>query len=44
VPPADPATFPVTGIAYVADQSEENIPSREEAANLAKQFIAAQPR
>lgn len=44
VPHADPAAFPVAGVAYVADQSEENIPSREEAANLAKQFIAAQPR
>jgi iron(III) transport system substrate-binding protein len=42
VPHAAPDLFPVPGVAYVEGQSEENIPSREEAASLAKEFIPAQ--
>lgn len=43
IPPVDPASFPVAGATYGADQSEAAIPTREKAANLAKQFIAAKP-
>ncbi|HXQ50600.1 MAG TPA: ABC transporter substrate-binding protein [Stellaceae bacterium] len=39
VPHARPELFPVPGTRYVDDQNEENIPSREEAAGLAKQLI-----
>jgi iron(III) transport system substrate-binding protein len=41
VPEADPSSFPVAGIDYILDQSEGNIPSRDEAAALAKQYIPA---
>jgi iron(III) transport system substrate-binding protein len=41
VPHPDPASFPTAGTAYIADQSEANIPSREAAADLAKKFIPA---
>lgn len=38
-----PELAPKPGIVYVAEQSEENLPSREQAAALAKQFIGTQP-
>ncbi|HEV8015156.1 MAG TPA: extracellular solute-binding protein [Stellaceae bacterium] len=41
VPHVDPASFPVPGTEYRADQSEAAIPSREQAAELAKKFIPA---
>jgi hypothetical protein len=44
VPHPNPASFPATGVDYGADQSEAAIPSRDEAAALAKKFIPAQPR
>ena len=43
IPPVDPASFPVAGATYGADQSEAAMPIRDEAANLSKQFIAAKP-
>jgi ABC-type Fe3+ transport system substrate-binding protein len=42
VPHPDPASFPVAGASYGADQSEAAIPSRDKATELAKQFIPAQ--
>ena len=42
VPHPDPASFPVAGAEYRADQSEAAIPSREQAADLARRFIPAQ--
>ena len=42
VPHAAPDEFPVPGISYTWDQSEENIPTREEAAALAREFIPSQ--
>ena len=39
----DPASFPAPGADYGADQSEAAIPSRDEATNLGKKFIPAQP-
>jgi len=44
VPHPDPASFPVAGTAYGADQSEAAIPIREQAADLAKKFIPAESR
>jgi len=44
VPHPDPASFPVAGMSYGADQSEAAIPVREEAADVAKKFIPAQSR
>jgi ABC-type Fe3+ transport system substrate-binding protein len=43
VPHAQPDLFPADGVLYVDDQNEANIPSREMAAALAKQFIPAAP-
>jgi iron(III) transport system substrate-binding protein len=43
VPHAQPQMFPRPGIAYVDDQNEENIASREQAAALAKQYIPPAP-
>jgi ABC-type Fe3+ transport system substrate-binding protein len=43
VPHPAPDLFPKPGGTYFLNQNEENIPSREEAANLARQFIPAQP-
>jgi len=43
LPHPDPASFPVAGTFYGADQSEAAIPVREEAADLAKKFIPAAP-
>jgi iron(III) transport system substrate-binding protein len=34
---------PKPGVVYVAEQSEENLPSRQQAAALAKQFIGTRP-
>jgi ABC-type Fe3+ transport system substrate-binding protein len=42
VPHPDPASFPVAGTEYRADQSEAAIPSREQAADLARKFIPTQ--
>ena len=42
VPHPDPASFPAAGAEYGADQSEAAIPSRDQAAALAKEFIPAQ--
>ena len=39
VPHARPELFPLPGIQYFLDQTEDNIPSREQAAALAKQYI-----
>ena len=39
VPHAAPEMFPKPGVAYDDDQNEENIPTREQAAALAKQYI-----
>jgi iron(III) transport system substrate-binding protein len=39
----DEAAFPKPGVTYVDDQNEENIPSREEAAALARKFIPPGP-
>ena len=39
VPHPAPDLFPVAGGSYVDDQNEENIPSRDQAAALAKEFI-----
>jgi len=43
VPHAEPRLFPAPSIQYVDDQNEENIPSREQAAALAKQYIQPTP-
>jgi iron(III) transport system substrate-binding protein len=43
VPHPDPAAFPVAGVTYIEDQSEENIPSREAASDLARKYIPAAP-
>ena len=43
VPHAAPELFPQPGVTYVDDQNEENIPSRDEATKLAKQFIPTSP-
>jgi iron(III) transport system substrate-binding protein len=43
VPLAAPAFAPKPGIVYVAEQSEENLPSRDQATALAKQFIGTRP-
>jgi iron(III) transport system substrate-binding protein len=43
IPPAIPALAPKPGTTYVAEQSEENLPNRQEAQALAKQFIPVQP-
>ena len=43
IPPAAPAFYPKPGIDYMADQTEANIPLRQEAADLAKKFIGPQP-
>jgi ABC-type Fe3+ transport system substrate-binding protein len=44
VPHPDPASFPAAAMDYGADQSEAAIPSRDQAAALAKKFIPAQNR
>lgn len=43
VPVPAPDLSPKPGAVYVAEQSEENLPSRQQAAALAKQFIGTQP-
>jgi ABC-type Fe3+ transport system substrate-binding protein len=43
VPHPDEAAFPKPGITYLDDQNEENIPTREEAADLARKFIPPGP-
>jgi iron(III) transport system substrate-binding protein len=43
VPIAVPEFAPKPGLTYVAEQSEENLPSRDQATALAKQFIGTQP-
>lgn len=43
IPPAWPELAPKPGMTYVAEQSEANLPNREEAQALAKQFIPTQP-
>ncbi len=43
VPRPSPETFPEPGVTYIDDQSEENLASRKEAANLAQKYIPASP-
>lgn len=43
VPRPSPETFPQAGVTYIDDQSEENLPSRKEAANIAQKYIPASP-
>lgn len=43
VPVADPATEAKPGIAYIGEQNEENLPTRHQAEQIAKQNIPAGP-
>ena len=43
IPYAVPRLAPQPGVAYIPEQTEENLANRQEAGNLAKQFIPAQP-
>ena len=42
VPHPDPDHFPKAGVTYIAEQAEENVGTREQAAAMAKQYIGAQ--
>lgn len=43
IPYANPRLAPKPGVTYIAEQTEENLANRQEAANLAKQYIPAGP-
>jgi ABC-type Fe3+ transport system substrate-binding protein len=43
IPYAVPALAPVAGVTYIPEQTEENLANRQEAGNLAKQYIPAGP-
>jgi iron(III) transport system substrate-binding protein len=43
IPYAQPRLAPQPGVTYIPEQTEENLANRQEAANLAKQYIPAGP-
>jgi iron(III) transport system substrate-binding protein len=43
IPYAVPRLAPEPGVSYIAEQTEENLANRQEAGNLAKQYIPAGP-
>jgi iron(III) transport system substrate-binding protein len=43
IPYAVPRLAPVPGVTYIPEQTEENLANRQEAADLAKQYIPARP-